>query len=148
MAILPGLPGLQITVRTDERDLPEYPDEDNWSLARFNHISQTKRISSYVECVSDVEFDILYQFEGSSQFDTESVTLHVAIDGKVVASEDIPASKVNKKTQIGIYRGKISNVVTRVSVSELVMQRLQFKGIKSCERTTSFSFEKVFTNLI
>src|SRR4051812_41911758 len=75
MAILPGLPGLQVTIQSDRKDLPEYLDEGDWSQKKYAHLPKGKRTTSFVEVVDNTEFSVALEFEPSFKFDTESISV-------------------------------------------------------------------------
>lgn len=65
MAIFKVLPGLQVTIhsKSENKELPEYPDEGEWTSSRLNDLSGENRTSSYVECVIDTEFRICLEYD-------------------------------------------------------------------------------------
>jgi hypothetical protein len=87
LAIIKALPGLQVTIQSisDNKDLPEYPDEGEWTPSRFKSLPDDKRTSSYVECVSDTEFRVCSGFGPSFNFDMQSFTIGAIVDGQMAS---------------------------------------------------------------
>ncbi|CAG8956667.1 hypothetical protein HYFRA_00012211 [Hymenoscyphus fraxineus] len=57
MAILEGLPGIQVTIESDGRPLDEYPDDEDFKFQEFS--APEKAMSTvFVPCVSDAAFSI------------------------------------------------------------------------------------------
>lgn len=77
MAIIPLVPGVTVTIRSDKADLTEYP--------HGLPIDRTiPTIANYVECFTNAEFTIQIQLRAPFRFPSAKIITKVQIDGERV----------------------------------------------------------------
>lgn len=87
MAILDALPGVEVTIESQGNGLPEYADDSEWaqwtSREDYN-VRADKWMSTYVECVSDAEFQLKCSIKPPYKMDTEALSFNVSVDGQSI----------------------------------------------------------------
>jgi hypothetical protein len=133
MAIIRDIPGVKVSIESKGRPLKEYDDDgesdSNWKLKGVKS-SKKRRISKYLECESDAEFNVKLKVtsafdldEGNGQYD--SITFRVLVDGNPVAR----LYPRYKKIQPRGWSGSIDGSCVRVSPTEVSIRSLRFCSI-------------------
>jgi hypothetical protein len=128
MAILDGVPGLQVTIQSFERDLPEYPDDNPWSHRKFSHLPHSMRSSTYVECIPDAEFRIRLLLKHPYRMTSENVTFKASVDGHGIAQAS--CNETIYEQSYKCYMELITSRLERISATELSSRTLKFSSIK------------------
>ncbi len=84
MAVLDGLPGLEVLVCMDGQPLEEYDDDEEEAIADtpIAEHQAAKTISKFVESVSEKEFSIRILLRSPFVMDYDSLKSPIYIDGK------------------------------------------------------------------
>jgi hypothetical protein len=77
MAIIPIVPGVTVTIRSDKTDLTEYPHG-----LPIDRTAPT--IAKYVECFTNADFTIQIQLRAPFKFPSSKIITKVQIDGERV----------------------------------------------------------------
>ena len=127
MAVLTGLPGLSATIRSQGGDLPEYPDDGEWSQDGA-FLPEGRRSSTYVQCLSDAEFSIHFNLDPPFRLETQSLTLIARVDGRPICR--FTSTRDSMVLTLGRLRSVIDGRVKRVSPTECISYPLKFSAIK------------------
>ncbi|KAF2801159.1 hypothetical protein K505DRAFT_380938 [Melanomma pulvis-pyrius CBS 109.77] len=88
MAILPGLPGLQVEVVVGDSPLIEYDDEEEEE-------TRAKTVSKYIEAATGAEFKVRYYFANTFLL-RHGVQVEVSVDGDSMSRQVLRMSKIAK----------------------------------------------------
>ncbi len=127
MAILAGVPGIKVAIHSLGQDLPEYNDNGEWSNERFAHVPARQRSSTYVECVSDVEFAIAFEISPPFYLDSQSLTLRAFVDGVYIARYTMEKEKL--EARFGYWKDRFRAHLQRISPTEATESKLKFSSI-------------------
>ena len=128
MAILEGVPGLEVTIQSFDQDLSEYDDDGEWTQNRFSHLSDGKRSSKYVECETNAEFRIRLTLKHPFQIDSQSLAFKANVDGHGIAQATCTADYFARCS--GYYMELITARLDRISPTQLSSRVLKFSSIK------------------
>lgn len=133
MAILPGLPGLRVTIRAANSDLPEYPQpkEAEWGYKRFGHLSVENRSNTYVECTSGAEFKIVFELRPPFSFDCNHIRFGVKLDGNPGFSKKCYSKSFLEAGGRQTFDG--GSNVERISPTEKIQKPFRFSHITKGE---------------
>jgi hypothetical protein len=81
MAVIPGVPGLEVTIVCDGEALKEYPDIE-WTNHLFPNVPLHARSANYVECKSDKEYSIQVKLTPGYVFENPTMGFRFLVDGK------------------------------------------------------------------
>jgi hypothetical protein len=126
MAILPGVPGIKVTILSLGQDLPEYNDSGEWSNERFAHVPARQRSATYVECVSDAEFAIAFEIAPPFYLDSQSLTLRAFVDGVNIARYTMEKEKL---ARFGYWKDQFRGRLQRISPTQATESKLKFSSI-------------------
>jgi hypothetical protein len=131
MAILDSLPDLEITIQSFHHDLPEYPDDGDYTCTKYKHMEEAKRTSTYVECKANAEFCIKFAMKRSSQIDHSIIAFTVDVDGHRINKCLLKANASTAVPDIpDTYIKIISSRVDILSNTEHMERSLRFSRIK------------------
>lgn len=133
MAIIRDIPGVKVSIESKGGPLKEYDDDDesdsNWKLKDVTS-SKRRRISKYIECESDAEFNIKLEItrafdlaEKTGQYD--SITFLALVDGNPVARHYPRYKEIQPRG----WSGFIDGSYMRVSPTEVSYRPLKFCSI-------------------
>lgn len=91
MAIIDGVPGLEVQILVDGEPLIEYDDEDEPGV---HDGSGRKTISKFVEARSGAEFVIKCSFDAVNPYKTNDLQIAVYIDGKYMDDRVLYARQI------------------------------------------------------
>jgi len=128
MTILEGVSGLEVSIQSNGQDLSEYNDDSDWSQRKFIYVPVEKRISKYVECVTDAEFRIHIVLTNRYPYlNGHSLTFRASVDGHGIAQATCTPEYFNAYRS---YRTHISARLDRISPTQLSSRVLKFSSIK------------------
>jgi len=136
MAILPAVPGLEVTIQSFNEDLPEYDDEGDFTQSKFAHLPEGKRSQKYVECKTDAEFRIRLVVKHPYKMDCQSLAFKANVDGHGIAQATCTEAWFTRCS--GYYMELITARLDRISPTELSSRTLKFSSIKK-GRSSTFS---------
>ncbi|CAD0109022.1 unnamed protein product, partial [Aureobasidium uvarum] len=113
MAILNGLPGIEITVVVDGKDLHEYQDSDM--------DDEADTVTRYVEAVDGANFAIKIKATGDNRFKGDYLSFMVEVDGSWIDEPLISAAHVRE--------GRSTRIVDGVYVRSGYSRTLKFSTL-------------------
>lgn len=128
MAILPGVPGLEVTIQSFNEDLPEYNDDGEFSQAKFAHLPEELRSQKFVECKTDAEFRIRLVLKHPYRMDCQSLVFKANVDGHGIAQATCTDAWFTRCS--GYYMELITARLDRISPTQLSSRVLKFSSIK------------------
>ena len=127
MAILDALPGIEVTIESQDSTLAEYQDDAEWAQragrAKYN-VGADKWVSTYVECTSDANFLLRFSMKSPFQLDSERLSFGVTIDGKPIAQIGFD------KSEGAVQTTKLSTSCERVGTNERARRSLKVASIQ------------------
>jgi hypothetical protein len=128
MAILSILPGVEVNIQSQGETLPEYVDEtpfEEWDDRKYYDVGADRWMSTYVECVSDSEFQLKLSLRPGFHFRGRNhLSLVIFIDGQAVCASRF--SKAGGRFQTSI----VSKSVMALSPSEVTGRKFRFTSIQ------------------
>jgi hypothetical protein len=122
MAIIEALPGIQVTVESQGRVLPEYEDDSEWDR-KDEFDTPTNMLSlSFIECVTDQEFQIRCEAKPPYKPDSPILDFAIMVDGK----KAVKVRTHQHASRIAIA----SQSAERISPTEMAYRRLKFSNIR------------------
>lgn len=109
MAILPLVPGIEVSIQVDGQNLTEYEDDEIDQVPAEANASNAQRVSRYVESVTGKEFSVAMTVTHHYLSTSPSITSEVYIDGKWMNGQvfRVPVAEVySPKTRI--TKGSVS----------------------------------------
>lgn len=141
MAILSGVPGLEVKVQSLENgvadDLPEYDDDGGWTFRKFSDVDSSKRSSKYVESKAGAEFRIRILLRHPYQMSSQSLTFKASIDGHGIAQASCTADYFARAS--GFYMELISARLDRINANQITSRPLKFNSLKKGQRSLAQS---------
>lgn len=132
MAILSGVPGLDIAVQTFEdgtpNDLSEYEDDGEWTYREFAHIPEAQRSCKYIESTAGTAFRIRILLRHPFRITSQSVTFKASVDGHGIAQATCSAAALYSNS--GLYMEIMSSRLDRVNANQIISRQLQFSEIQ------------------
>ncbi|KAE8440358.1 hypothetical protein EG329_008340 [Mollisiaceae sp. DMI_Dod_QoI] len=152
MAILSGVPGLEICIQSFDNNVPadlrEYDDDGGWTYRKFSHLPDAQRSSKYVESKAGAEFRIRILLKHPFKLTSQSLTFKASVDGHGIAQASCTADYFNRAS--GFYMELISARLDRISASQISSRPLKFSSIKKSQPhgTPFHQFLTPFTNFL
>ncbi|KAH0339329.1 hypothetical protein KCU81_g7237, partial [Aureobasidium melanogenum] len=115
MAVLDGLPGVEIAVVVDTKDLPEYQDSDT--------ANKEDTVTKYIEAVDGANFAAKIKLTKDFVFKGDLICVQVRIDGTRVCGLCLVPADV----QAGSYNYNVDNI----RVNNESARRLKFKVLET-----------------
>ncbi|KAH6702984.1 hypothetical protein BKA61DRAFT_199678 [Leptodontidium sp. MPI-SDFR-AT-0119] len=140
MAILPGVPGLEVTIQSFNEDLPEYNDDGEFSQAKFAHLPEELRSQKFVECKTDAEFRIRLVLKHPYRMDCQSLVFKANVDGHGIAQATCTDAWFTRCS--GYYMELITARLDRISPTQLSSRVLKFSSIKKVDDPDSNRVKK------
>ncbi|CZR55409.1 uncharacterized protein PAC_05296 [Phialocephala subalpina] len=139
MAILSGVPGLEINVQSLEggvpTDLQEHNDDGGWTFRKFSDVEDAKRSSKYVESKADAEFRIRIVLKHPYQMTSQSLTFKASVDGHGIAQASCTKDYFTRAS--GFYMELISARLDRINANQITSRPLKFSSIKKVDDADS-----------
>ncbi|KAI0011676.1 hypothetical protein F4779DRAFT_615289 [Xylariaceae sp. FL0662B] len=130
MAIIQGLPGIEITVRVEGIEVIEYDDPDaNASTQR--RTGGVKSVNKYIECIGGARFGVNLRVSQEYEWGhrNHSLNMSLFLDGKWVKGQFCR----EWNTHLGDWDQTITHRVTRNPSGEFVEQAFQFAEVNKVE---------------
>ncbi|KAH7319472.1 hypothetical protein BKA65DRAFT_514582 [Rhexocercosporidium sp. MPI-PUGE-AT-0058] len=140
MAILPGVPGLQVTIQSFNEDLPEYNDDSEFTQSKFAHLPEGSRSQKFVECKTDAEFRIRLVLKHPYKMDCQSLAFKANVDGHGIAQATCTDAWFTRCS--GFYMEVITARLDRISPTQLSSRVLKFSSIKKVDDPDSHRVKK------
>ncbi|KAL2063672.1 hypothetical protein VTL71DRAFT_5477 [Oculimacula yallundae] len=140
MAILQGVPGLEVFIQSANEDLPEYVDEGEFTQSKFAHLPEGKRSQKYVECKTDSEFRIRLVVKHPFTLDCQSLSFKANVDGHGIAQATCTQAWFQRCS--GYYMEMISARLDRISPTQISSRALKFSSIKKVDDPDSYRVKK------
>ncbi|CZT46851.1 uncharacterized protein RSE6_07352 [Rhynchosporium secalis] len=140
MAILKDVPGLEVSIQSDNEDLPEYNDEGDFTQSKFAHLSEGSRSQKYVECKTDAEFRIRLVLKHPFKIDCQSLAFKANVDGHGIAQATCSQAWFQRSS--GYYMELISARLDRISPTQMSSRALKFSSIKKVDDPDSHRVKK------
>ncbi|KAG4418952.1 hypothetical protein IFR04_007899 [Cadophora malorum] len=140
MAILPAVPGLEVTIQSFNEDLPEYDDDGDFTQSKFAHLPEGKRSQKYVECKTDAEFRIRLVVKHPYKMDCQSLAFKANVDGHGIAQATCTEAWFTRCS--GYYMELITARLDRISPTQLSSRTLKFSSIKKVDDPDSHRVKK------
>ncbi|KAG9525875.1 hypothetical protein KCU93_g5713, partial [Aureobasidium melanogenum] len=115
MAVLDGLPGVEVTVVVDGKDLHEYQDADMED--------DEGTITKYIEAVDNANFAIKIKVSKDVEFKGDFLSFGISLDGSSVRNPVVNSSQVRACTHVRIVEG--------VQVGVQRMRKLKFNALET-----------------
>jgi hypothetical protein len=127
MAILPAHPKLSVTITSNNRILPEYPDPSPFVHKTFWGLPESVS-SVYVECESDTEFQINYEVKPGFELEPRhnEVSFWADVNGQCIGGS------WSRGVTHG-WRKCFSEAITRPNEVDMAYQTLKFSSLEKCE---------------
>jgi hypothetical protein len=94
MAVLPSLPGIEVTVCVNKVPLKEYfDDEPSENPGRHRDSLAPRIVSKYIEAITDQEFTLHFRVAKPYDVDSPSLVFSTSVDGKNISSTLFRLSK-------------------------------------------------------
>ncbi|KAG9235596.1 hypothetical protein BJ875DRAFT_266867 [Amylocarpus encephaloides] len=129
MAILAGIPGIEVTIQSEGHTLQEYPDEDGFHHRKLS-APEDCISTSYIQCTSDATFEIRYDVTPEFQYTSLHSTLifEADVDGKGIGL---------MYDQRGDWHAIMSNAFVRQSSTQVSKYKLKFGSITKVDDADS-----------
>lgn len=128
MAIIQGLPGIEATVESQGKALPEYDDDGEWRIEGIT-IAADKRTSTFVQCVSDTPFQIRVSIKVPLPA-CDFLAFSVYIDGQSVTKRVIHYTGLPSSFCI-------DRSVQRLNAREIIRRDFKFARIRKIDDADS-----------
>lgn len=140
MAILPAVPGLEVTIQSFNEDLPEYDDDSDFTQSKFAHLPEGKRSQKFVECKTNAEFRIRLVLKHPYKMDCQSLAFKANVDGHGIAQATCTDAWFARCS--GYYMELITARLDRISPTQLSSRNLKFSSIKKVDDPDSHRVKK------
>jgi hypothetical protein len=126
MAVLDTLPGIEVTIKSQGRTLPEYPDDGEWSNRRHHApVPAEKRTSVYVECVSDAKFEVVSSIKPPYKFvNCQMLSFWIYVDGQAVGGAS------SRKIVDGRWKELMAASCARTGLNQVSRRAFKFASIQ------------------
>ncbi|KAK0104436.1 hypothetical protein ONS95_004726 [Cadophora gregata] len=140
MAILPAVPGLEVTIQSLNQDLPEYDDDGDFTQSKFAHLPEGQRSQKFVECKTNAEFRIRLVLKHPYRMDCQSLAFKANVDGHGIAQATCTDAWFGRCS--GYYMELITARLDRISPTQLSSRTLKFSSIKKVDDPDSSRVKK------
>lgn len=129
MAVLDGLPGVEITVVVDGKDLHEYQDADMED--------DEDTVTKYIEAVDNANFAIKIKVAKGATFKGNRLSFKVLVDGARISRPLMGPLRRQKPTHVHMVRG--------IQVGPRHIRKLKFDALETGKSSHAFGTEQNLT---
>jgi hypothetical protein len=147
MAIIEALPGLKVTIESQDSILPEHEDaESEWTGGKYD-TPVDKRQFVYAECISDTTFRIAVSTNPPFKPHSTGLAFWVSIDGQGIGGCKIMPPFVGDHHSTSIQEANAPLGSGRTSYSELKFTSLRKGTSKTIQQLTNDVLMKVVDDI-
>lgn len=117
MAVLDGLPGVEVTIVVDGADLHEYQDTDT--------VDDRNPVTKYIEAVDNTNFAIKIKVTKDATFEGDALVFYTKVDGTCIFNPVIQP--------IHVQAGAHTKIVEGVEVGHHRIRKLKFNALETGE---------------